>query len=117
MNLSRIGKLAAVAILSAGAAFGLWQSTVGAQEAPVIIPPPAVDLPVSGSEAKAIFAGGCFWGVQGVFQHVKGVKDAVSGYSGGEANTAHYEMVGTGQSGHAETVLQISRQRLAAAFD
>ena len=104
MNLSRIAKMAAVGVLSVAAAFGLWQSTVGAQEAPVIIPPPAVDFQPPGNEAKAIFAGGCFWGVQGVFQHVKGVKNAVSGYSGGEANTAVYEVVGTGQTGHAETV-------------
>jgi len=104
MNLSRIAKVAAVGVLSVAAAFGLWQSTVGAQEAPVIIPPPAVDFQPPGNEAKAIFAGGCFWGVQGVFQHVKGVKNAVSGYSGGEANTAVYEVVGTGQTGHAETV-------------
>ena len=83
MTLSRIAKVAAVAILAGASALGLWHSTVGAQEAPVIIPPPALDLPAAGSEAKAVFAGGCFWGVQGVFQHVKGVKDAVSGYSGG----------------------------------
>jgi peptide-methionine (S)-S-oxide reductase len=104
MILSRIAKVAAIGALSVAAAFGLWQSTVGAQEAPVIIPPPAIDLPAEGSEAKAIFAGGCFWGVQGVFQHVKGVKDAVSGYAGGDADTAHYEMVGSGTTGHAETV-------------
>jgi len=104
MNLSRIAKVAAVGALTVAAAFGLWQSTVGAQEAPVIIPPPAVDLMVAGNEAKAVFAGGCFWGVQGVFQHVKGVKNAVSGYAGGEADTAHYEIVGSGQTGHAETV-------------
>jgi peptide-methionine (S)-S-oxide reductase len=52
----------------------------------------------------AIFAGGCFWGVQGVFQHVTGVTKAVSGYAGGEADTAHYEMVGSGETGHAESV-------------
>jgi peptide-methionine (S)-S-oxide reductase len=104
MNLSRIAKVAAVGMLSVAAAFGLWQSTVGAQEAPVIIPPPAIDFQPPGNEAKAIFAGGCFWGVQGVFQHVKGVKNAVSGYAGGDAGTAVYEMVGTGQTGHAEAV-------------
>jgi peptide-methionine (S)-S-oxide reductase len=104
MNLSRIAKVAAVGMLSVAAAFGLWQSTVGAQEAPVIIPPPAVDFQPPGNEAKAIFAGGCFWGVQGVFQHVKGVKNAVSGYAGGDAETAVYEIVGTGQTGHAEAV-------------
>jgi peptide-methionine (S)-S-oxide reductase len=104
MNLSRIAIVAAVGMLSVAAAFGLWQSTVGAQEAPVIIPPPAVDFQPPGNEAKAIFAGGCFWGVQGVFQHVQGVKNAVSGYAGGDAGTAVYEMVGTGQTGHAEAV-------------
>jgi peptide-methionine (S)-S-oxide reductase len=104
MNLSRIAKVAVVGVLSVAAAFGLWQSTVGAQEAPVIIPPPAVDFQPPGNEAKAIFAGGCFWGVQGVFQHVKGVKNAVSGYAGGDAETAVYEVVGTGRTGHAEAV-------------
>ena len=51
-----------------------------------------------------MLAGGCFWGVQGVFQHVKGVTSAVSGYAGGDKETAHYEMVGTGTTGHAESV-------------
>ena len=104
MNLSRIARVAAMTVLASAAAFGLWQTTAGAGEEPVIIPAPAVDLPASGNEAKAIFAGGCFWGVQGVFQHVKGVKNAVSGYSGGAADTAFYEMIGSGQTGHAETV-------------
>ncbi len=52
----------------------------------------------------ALLAGGCFWGVQGVYQHLKGVTRAVSGYAGGAESTAHYEIVGTGQTGHAETV-------------
>jgi peptide-methionine (S)-S-oxide reductase len=51
-----------------------------------------------------VFAGGCFWGVQGVFQHVRGVTRATSGYAGGSATTAQYEMVGTGMTGHAESV-------------
>ena len=51
-----------------------------------------------------MLAGGCFWGIQGVFAHVKGVTNVVSGYSGGEAKTAHYGMVGTGRTGHAEAV-------------
>jgi peptide-methionine (S)-S-oxide reductase len=51
-----------------------------------------------------VFSGGCFWGVQAVFQHVKGVKSATSGYTGGEASTAHYETVSTGETGHAESV-------------
>jgi peptide-methionine (S)-S-oxide reductase len=104
MNLRRIARVATMAVLASAAAFGLWHTTVGAQEEPVVIPAPAVDLPASGTEAKAVFAGGCFWGVQGVFQHVKGVKNAVSGYAGGEADTAYYEMVGSGQTGHAEAV-------------
>lgn len=77
---------------------------VMAQEAPVVIPPPAQDLTENGSTAKAVLAGGCFWGVQGVFQRVKGVTSAVSGYSGGSAETATYEQTGRGDTGHAETV-------------
>ncbi|HUW76125.1 MAG TPA: peptide-methionine (S)-S-oxide reductase, partial [Gallionella sp.] len=55
-------------------------------------------------EETAVFAGGCFWGVDAVFKHVKGVTDVVSGYSGGAAATAHYEMVSQGNTGHAESV-------------
>ena len=68
-------------------------------------PAPAVD--VSGPAARqavAVFAGGCFWGVEAVFERVKGVSDVVSGYAGGNESTAHYEMVGTGRTGHAESV-------------
>lgn len=56
------------------------------------------------TSATVVLAGGCFWGVQGVFQHVKGVISAVSGYAGGEKHTAHYEIVGTDTTGHAEAV-------------
>jgi methionine-S-sulfoxide reductase len=75
-----------------------------AQEAPVVIPPPARDLDATGESARAIFAGGCFWGVQGVFQRVRGVLNAVSGYCGGSAETATYELTTRGDTGHAETV-------------
>jgi peptide-methionine (S)-S-oxide reductase len=68
------------------------------------IPAPAVDAPASGGPQTLVVAGGCFWGVQGVFQHVTGVTSAVSGYAGGEPATAHYEMVGSGRTGHAESV-------------
>lgn len=68
------------------------------------IPPPAEDPPVAASTATAVFAGGCFWGVQAVFQHVKGVTSAISGYAGGEAATARYALVGSGSTGHAEAV-------------
>jgi len=70
------------------------------------VPAPAMDespAATRGSEV-AVVAGGCFWGVQGVYQHVKGVTSAVSGYAGGEERTAQYEMVGTGRTGHAESV-------------
>src|ERR1700756_4225267 len=56
------------------------------------------------AEQRAVFAGGCFWGVDAVFKHVKGVDKVVSGYSGGEANKAQYEVVSTGSTGHAESV-------------
>src|SRR6516162_4564519 len=69
-------------------------------------PKPAVDSPVARSHGheEAVLSGGCFWGVQAVFEHTRGVLSAVSGYSGGSADTAHYEMVGRGNTGHAESV-------------
>jgi peptide-methionine (S)-S-oxide reductase len=70
------------------------------------VPAPAVDASkaAAAGEQTAVVAGGCFWGIQAVFQHVKGVKSATSGYSGGEAKTAEYELVSTGETGHAESV-------------
>ena len=70
------------------------------------VPPPAVDAARATSSGKqtVVFAGGCFWGIQAVFQHVKGVVSATSGYSGGSATTAEYEVVSTGETGHAESV-------------
>ena len=70
------------------------------------IPAPAFDAPLAAQhqEQSVVLAGGCFWGVQAVFQHLKGVKTATSGYAGGGADTAHYQMVGTGETGHAESV-------------
>jgi peptide-methionine (S)-S-oxide reductase len=72
---------------------------------PVVqIPPPAVDEPASQGSETAIFAGGCFWGIQGVFQHVKGVTSAVSGYAGGTVDNPSYEQVSSETTGHAESV-------------
>lgn len=88
-----------LAVLVVGPA--LSRSTVTEARA---IPPPAEDPPVTASTATAVFAGGCFWGVQAVFQHVKGVTSAISGYAGGEAATARYALVGRGSTGHAEAV-------------
>ncbi len=79
-------------------------SPVRAQEEAVIIPPPGTDIDDESDLAVAVFAGGCFWGVQGVFQRVKGVINAVSGYSGGSAETATYDQTSRGDTGHAEAV-------------
>jgi peptide-methionine (S)-S-oxide reductase len=70
------------------------------------IPDPTLDQPLASSkgEQTAVLAGGCFWGVEAVFEHVKGVSDVISGYSGGSPATAQYEKVGTGETGHAESV-------------
>ncbi|MGY2329823.1 peptide-methionine (S)-S-oxide reductase MsrA [Pseudomonas sp. SDT2931_S440] len=77
----------------------------GPSDDAVAIAPPAMDLPADANNLQtAVFAGGCFWGVQGVFQHVQGVKNAVSGYDGGAASTAQYESVSGGDTGHAESV-------------
>ena len=70
-----------------------------------IIPPPSLDNPKSpGAVQTAVIAGGCFWGVQGVYQHVRGVQSVLSGYSGGSKSTADYEQVSRGDTGHAEAV-------------
>ena len=70
-----------------------------------LAPAPAVDVEAGGRTSEiAVLAGGCFWGVQGVYQHLTGVTSAVSGYAGGDERTAQYEMVGTGRTGHAESV-------------
>ncbi|MEW9581453.1 peptide-methionine (S)-S-oxide reductase MsrA [Paraburkholderia sp. DGU8] len=85
----------------------LAQRMACAAEAAVVIAPPALDEPISAAtahEETAVFAGGCFWGVQGVFQHVRGVTKAVSGYSGGSRDSADYQIVSGGQTGHAESV-------------
>jgi peptide-methionine (S)-S-oxide reductase len=82
-----------------------WQLASCAAEAPVNVPPPAMDSPKQpGSLQTAVLSGGCFWGVQGVYEHVKGVQKVVSGYAGGDRSTAQYESVGTGTTGHAESV-------------
>jgi len=72
----------------------------------VSFPKPVIDEPIANVRGQevAVLSGGCFWGVQAVFQHTRGVISATSGYSGGEARTAHYEMVGRGNTGHAESV-------------
>lgn len=93
---------AALGLLGLGVALfaGAWAS-----ETPRAVPIPALDTRAPGSGLEtAVLAGGCFWGVQGVFQHVKGVKKVVAGYTGGSKATAHYALVSTERTGHAESV-------------
>ncbi len=81
-----------------------WMLPSAAEEARVIPAPMVDEAPAQSTSEVAVLAGGCFWGVQGVFQHVDGVTSAVSGYAGGEADTAEYKTVGSGTTGHAESV-------------
>lgn len=92
------------AALGALAISALAVAPAHAAEDAVIIPAPATDLKAADGVQTAILAGGCFWGVQGVFQHTSGVLNAVSGYAGGSKATANYTMITTGTTGHAETV-------------
>jgi peptide-methionine (S)-S-oxide reductase len=103
MSISTRGFLKSAALAAATfATAGMYFGTTSAAERAVKLPPPAFDAPVT--TQTAVFAGGCFWGVQGVFQHTQGVLNAVSGYAGGQKDTASYEMVGSGRTGHAESV-------------
>ncbi|WP_266168910.1 peptide-methionine (S)-S-oxide reductase MsrA [Dyella subtropica] len=85
---------------------GVSACGLSAASAAVALPPPALDAANAAShgEQTAVLAGGCFWGVESVFEHVKGVKKVWAGYAGGNGDTAHYELVGTGNTGHAESV-------------
>ncbi len=92
-----------LALLTSVATFS-FMGAGNAAESTVKAPAPAMTEPVTGHRETAVFAGGCFWGVQGVFSHVKGVISATSGYAGGAASTASYETVSGGTTGHAESV-------------
>ncbi len=101
-HLSRLSLCAAAIGALAIAALAVAPSR--AAEDAVVIPPPAADVPPVDGLQTAVVAGGCFWGVQGVFQHTAGVASATSGYAGGSKLTATYEQVSTGSTGHAESV-------------
>ena len=99
----RLTLLSVATALVVGGGFAL--TSTHAAESAVKLPAPAADPTASNAGTQTVvFAGGCFWGVQGVFQRVNGVIQAVSGYSGGAEKTAQYEMVSTGLTGHAEAV-------------
>ncbi len=93
--------VAALALAACGLA-----CQAGADAIDKVIPAPALDTPAAEATGPqtAVLAGGCFWGMQGMFEHVPGVTKVVAGYSGGTRETAHYEMVGTERTGHAESV-------------
>ncbi|BDA82550.1 peptide methionine sulfoxide reductase MsrA [Aureimonas sp. SA4125] len=95
---------AVVTLVVAGGATLMGRLPAQAADAAFVIPAPAVDESAGKTQETAILAGGCFWGVQGVFQHVEGVSNAVSGYAGGTPETATYETVSGGRSAHAEAV-------------
>ena len=97
-------KTIAIAAAALAVAGWIFVGSGNAAEPAVKLPPPAQDVVAASGPQTAVFAGGCFWGVQAVFQHTRGVLDAVSGYAGGEQATAHYQVVGSGRTGHAESV-------------
>jgi peptide-methionine (S)-S-oxide reductase len=104
LHLKNYSATVALVVGAALLAFAFATPRSTAEEARVV-PPPAVDEAKGASTPEvAVVAGGCFWGVQGVFQHVKGVVSAVSGYDGGGKETAHYDMTSRGDTGHAESV-------------
>lgn len=96
--------LGAVALATWILVGGGMGTSAAQEEKAVKLPAPTVDATAAAQPATAVFAGGCFWGVQAVFQHTEGVLNAVSGYSGGEKATATYEQIGSGRTGHAEAV-------------
>ena len=111
--------VAVLALLAIGACA---QATAAGNAAAVPAPLTDVAAGTPGQMQTAVFAGGCFWGIQAVFQHVKGVQSAVSGYAGGDAHDASYDEVGSGNTGHAESVevtydpAQVSYGRLLEVF-
>src|SRR5262245_13933087 len=104
IRLSRLIGGLAVGLVCAVLGYEILTFALAAEEA-VVIPAPAVDnQKAAGPLQTAVVAGGCFWGVHGVYQHVRGTRQVLSGYSGGTKTTADYETVSRGDSGHAESV-------------
>lgn len=108
MRSPAIGRILAIAVITA---FFAWSAVrlIGARPAAephYPFPKPAVDAPLASgkSQQTAVLAGGCFWGIQAVFEHLKGVRSVTAGYSGGRVNSPSYEMVSSGLTGHAESV-------------
>ena len=100
--MAKLSSLLAAALMAAPLLTGCLAAGPGAAAAR--LPGPSYDPPVAAPSETAVLSGGCFWGVQGVFEHVKGVKRVLAGYAGGHQATAQYELVSTGTTGHAESV-------------
>src|SRR5476651_299042 len=100
----KISLWSTIAVIVFGLAIFAMAPGPSSAETATVVPAPAIDETATAATETAVFAAGCFWGVQGVFQHVEGVKNAVSGYAGGAKETAEYEKVGSGRTGHAESV-------------
>jgi peptide-methionine (S)-S-oxide reductase len=107
MSILKLPRTAQWLVMVALAGIGLvvFQAPISGAESPVVIAPPMLDNPkAEGAPQTAVLAGGCFWGVQGVFEHVRGVQRVVAGYAGGDKSTAQYDTVSSGTTGHAESV-------------
>src|SRR5258708_2601109 len=106
MMRSWIRLISFVIIAAALVMFAAFNSRAKAPRANSAFPRPALDQPVAATKGKevAVISGGCFWGIQAVYEHTKGVISATSGYAGGTADTAQYETVSSGKTGHAESV-------------
>ncbi len=104
--MATVRKLVVPAVALAAVALFWFYARAGGGSAAVVVPAPTVDMPrvVEPGRQTVVLAGGCFWGVEAVFRHVKGVTEATSGYAGGSAATAQYELVSDGHTGHAESV-------------
>ncbi len=101
-NTTLVTKVALLSLLTLGS---FASPMLQAAEAPVVIAAPVLDnAKAKGPLQTAVFAGGCFWGVEGVFEHVRGVRNVVSGYAGGDKTDANYNLVSRGNTGHAEAV-------------
>src|SRR3981081_1200102 len=96
--------VASAALVCLGLAGAWWFGGAQAAEPATVVPAPAIDAPADSDAQTAVLAGGCFWGVQAVFQHTKGVTQVLSGYAGGTKETAQYNLVSSGRTGHAEAV-------------
>jgi peptide-methionine (S)-S-oxide reductase len=112
--MSRSLPIAAVLLIGAGLFIA---RTPGFAESVVKAPAPALSVPATAPRETAVFAGGCFWGVQGVYAHVKGVVATTAGYTGGASSTAEYESVSTGGTGHAESVKVVFDPRVVSYAD